>query len=122
MKKNSLRRSSPVSNSLTSRLISWRLRRFRTLTSPISVMSTVHEKHAPSARWGCSDGYIRPDPRSRSDQERGVAELGIFLPANLAAEVEVYYRSVRIKSIEFNPQAALSRLPRYTFDPNYAAR
>src|SRR5271167_3460559 len=33
------------------RLISWRLRRFRTLTSPISVMSTVHQKHALPARW-----------------------------------------------------------------------
>jgi hypothetical protein len=33
------------------RLISWRLRRFRTLTSPISVIPTAHQKHAPSARW-----------------------------------------------------------------------
>ena len=32
-------------------LDSWRLRRFRTLTSPISVMPTVHQKHAQSARW-----------------------------------------------------------------------
>ena len=40
-----------VSNSFTRRLISWRLRRFRTLTSPISVMPTVHQKHAPPARW-----------------------------------------------------------------------
>src|SRR5258707_13799678 len=38
-------------NSATRRLISWRLRRFRTLTSPIFVMPTVHQKHAPSARW-----------------------------------------------------------------------
>jgi predicted ATPase len=44
-------RSPLVSNSVTSCLISWRLRRFRTLTSPISVMPTVHQKHAPSARW-----------------------------------------------------------------------
>ena len=38
-------------DSLTSRLISWRLRRFRTQTSSISVMPTVHQKHAASARW-----------------------------------------------------------------------
>src|SRR5260370_37525746 len=36
---------------ITSRLISWRLRRFRTPTSPISVMPTVHQKHGPPARW-----------------------------------------------------------------------
>jgi hypothetical protein len=29
----------------------WRLRRFPTPISPISVMPTVHQKHAPSARW-----------------------------------------------------------------------
>ena len=40
-----------------SRWISWRLRRFRTPTSPISVMPTVHQKHAQPARWGSSDGY-----------------------------------------------------------------
>ncbi len=50
-RQNSLRRSPLVSNSLTSRLISWRLRRFRTPTSLISVMPTVHQKHATSARW-----------------------------------------------------------------------
>ena len=33
------------------RLISWRLRRFRTPTSSISVMPTVHQKQAASARW-----------------------------------------------------------------------
>jgi hypothetical protein len=33
------------------------------------------------------------------NQERGVTQLGIFLAAKLAAEVEVYYRSARIKSI-----------------------
>jgi hypothetical protein len=32
-------------------LISWRLRRFRTPTSPISVIPTVHQKHGPPARW-----------------------------------------------------------------------
>jgi|SRR5271166_1352334 len=37
-----------VSNSFTRRLISWRLRRFRTLTSPISVMPTVHQKTRPA--------------------------------------------------------------------------
>ena len=33
------------------------------------------------------------------NQERGVTQLGIFLAAKLAAEIEVYYRSARIKSI-----------------------
>ena len=36
------------------------------------------------------------------NQERGVTQLGIFLAAKLAAEVEVYYRSARIKSIATN--------------------
>ena len=49
--KNCIRRSPLVSNSATRRLISWRLRRFGTLASPISVMPTVHQKHAPSAGW-----------------------------------------------------------------------
>jgi hypothetical protein len=47
-----------------------------------------------------SELSIRVDARSRSNQERSVSELGIFLPANLAAAVEVYCPSARFKSFE----------------------
>jgi acetone carboxylase, beta subunit len=51
LSQNSLHPSPLVSNSLTSRLISWRLRRFRTLTPSFSVTPTVHQKRARSTRW-----------------------------------------------------------------------
>ena len=51
LSQNSLRPSPLVSNSVTSRLISWRLRRFRTLTPSLSVIPTVHQKRARSTRW-----------------------------------------------------------------------
>jgi hypothetical protein len=35
----------------TTRLVFWLLRRFRTLTSSLSVIPTVHQKRAPATRW-----------------------------------------------------------------------
>ena len=48
---NSTCRSPLASNSVTRRLISWLLRRFRTLTSSLSVMPRVHQNRAGVNRW-----------------------------------------------------------------------
>jgi hypothetical protein len=50
----------------------------------------------------CSELSIRTDSRSRCNQERGVAELGIFLLAHLAAAI--------IKSIETTHLCVLRRV------------
>jgi hypothetical protein len=42
-----------------------------------------------------SELLIRTDSRSRWNQERGVAELGIFLAANLAPAVDAYCSSAK---------------------------
>jgi hypothetical protein len=46
-----------------------------------------------------SELLIRTDSRSRWNQERGVAELGIFLAANLAPAVEAYCSSAKFESV-----------------------
>jgi hypothetical protein len=46
-----------------------------------------------------SELLIRTDSRSRWYQERGVAELGIFLAANLAPVVEAYCSSPKFESV-----------------------
>jgi hypothetical protein len=74
LSQNSLRPSPLVSNSLTSRLISWRLRHFRTLTPSLSVIPTVHQKRARSTRWvrltdtKLDERQTNSYPRSRGEQ------------------------------------------------------
>jgi hypothetical protein len=54
-----------------------------------------------------SELLIRTDSRSRWNQERGVAELGIFLAANLAPAVEAYCSSAKFESV--SEDARISR-------------
>jgi hypothetical protein len=51
------------------------LRRFRTLTSPISVMPTVHQKHALFARWVALTDTIVP---LRTPRRQGTGALQGF--------------------------------------------
>jgi hypothetical protein len=67
-------------------LISWRLRRLRTLTSPISVMPTVHQKHGASARWVALTDTDSWQDKYFSDPEiKG--EIAFFTGAPIRASV-----------------------------------